>query len=129
MRLLSALAILLAGCDYTGPQLVVGSLTVDGNPLMDGKVRLVSGDHAECASGTLSTPVTNGRFELRRTVEYGRLGVIVQNDTLCIYEGQTWVKAWHSVYGPASETLTFDCRKDAMSGWACTGDGLESNLK
>ena len=123
------LGTLLAGCDYTGPQVVTGTLTVDATPLASGDIRLITGEHPDCSNATLSAAVTDGRFELRRTVEYGGIDVIIQEDALCIRDGVNWIKAWHSVYGPASETLTFACQKQNMSAWSCTGNGMESHFK
>jgi len=129
MKILVFLGMFLAGCDHTGPQLVTGTLTIDGRPLMTGDVRLVSGDNPDCANARLSAPVVDGHFELRRTVEYGGIDVIVQEDALCIRDDTNWVKAWHNVYGPASESLIFECQKTGSTPWSCVGDGMKSHFK
>jgi hypothetical protein len=128
----AVLVLLLAGCapfSYEEPQTVTGSLTVDGKPIKSGQVRLVEGENPSCDNAAMSAAVSEGRFELRRDVEYGRFDVVVQEDALCILEGKTWVKAWHGVYGPASPTLVFSCTKQGQAAWVCLGNDMETHFK
>ena len=129
MRTAALLGIVLAGCTYQGAQEISGTLFVGGRPLPKGEVRLIAGENPNCAKPSASAHVNDGLFALHRTVSYGRLYVIVQQDALCISEGAGWVMAWQGLYGPASERLVFACQRNGSDPWSCKGNGMESNVR
>jgi hypothetical protein len=118
----------LSGCDTMSKQIdqkVAGVMHANGQPGQGLSVRLQSGG-SNCDSNSLSfTTDANGAFSGARKVDVGKLAVIVQNDTLCVLEGQSWRVAWFGTYGPAPDALSFRCNRDA-NGWKCTMNGLES---
>lgn len=118
----------LIGCSYDITQKVDGVLTVNSRPASKVQVALV--DHSaegQCSEPKLTTITdSDGRFVLVRSAQLGRLDVLVQDDTLCLRDGEKWIPIWRSFYGPAPPTLTFSCAKSESAPWRCKMNGLES---
>src|SRR5690349_13093593 len=89
--------VLLAGCSYEGMQDVSASIELDGKPLSTGAAALVSAP-SKCAAPPDVVRIRDGKFSLHRSVQYGRVAVIVQHDALCINDGSGWVTAWYAAY-------------------------------
>jgi hypothetical protein len=119
-------ALALAGCAPVLTQRIEGVVTADGAPLPSGEVRLVSGKESNTCLGKkpLKAPVRAVAFSLEREVEGGPDKI--QRDGLCIKDAGIWTLAWHSVYGPAPETLSFACNRESGQ-WTCKANGLTSN--
>ena len=124
----SVCAVALMGCSYEITQKVDGALAVDSRPASGVHVALVDfSAEAQCNEPKLTTITdSNGKFAMVRSAKLGRLDVLVQDDTLCLRDGDKWIPIWRSVYGPAPPTLTFSCAKLAGAPWRCKMDDLES---
>lgn len=126
MRFIVLVALLLGSCAYQQQQAVAGTLTVNGQPLSAGEVRLIVGRRPSCDKPTsLKSTVKDGHFEFSRPVDIGRLYVIVQEDALCISEGDHWVMPWQRIYGPAPDRLMFACERTANEAWKCKANGTD----
>lgn len=99
----------LSGCslqDEHISQTVAGRLLTDGGA-PTGEIKILSWSEVGCrSSGTVAQIDRDGAFRLTRTVERGRLAVVVQDDLVCLRRTDSWEVLWHSgPYGPATEKL------------------------
>jgi hypothetical protein len=119
----------LAGCanSYDIGQTVEGIILSHDRPASALSVSLVNSiDPNACERATaMAVSDISGHFSVSRTAKVGRFAVIVQNDTLCIFEGGRWQSVWTNAYGPAEPKIVFSCGKDDAA-WRCTMNGLAS---
>jgi hypothetical protein len=132
----AAVAVLLAlsGCDAassrTITQSVAGNVTVEGKAAPDLAFRLASHGNTSCSGDFISlTTNASGVFNGSRPAYIGRWDVIVQDDVLCIIDGDTWRPIWHAVYGPAPSKMEFLCSRAAAQKLTCTMNGLKQNVR
>jgi hypothetical protein len=124
------IGLVLSGCDSflaeSIEQVVSGAVRLNDAPANGIGIKIVP-KGARCDVAAVETVTgQDGSFSFKRSVEIGKLDVIVQDDTLCIGSSRNWLPAWHSIYGPAARKLVFQCVRDA-GAWSCTahGDGIE----
>jgi len=119
---------LVAGCGAEQiEQQVTGGMRVQGRPASKLALRLQTGNRQTCDSQYLSLATdANGSFSATRRAELGVVAVIVQQDTLCVFEGEKWLPIWHGIYGPAPTVIAFLCDRTGK-GWKCTMNGMESH--
>ena len=124
-----AVAVPVWGCDYQYVQKVQGQLQGESVPLAGKRVGLATGDSYQSCKGIEQETVTvsDGRFQLSRTLLRSRIDPYVRTEALCIYEQDRWVAIWHSVYGQAPEIMDFKCTKSAAVQWKCTMNGYPSD--
>lgn len=135
IRIALALSLLtaLSACskNKTQEQTVSGALSINGAPAAElnlnlqptlGKScdpRAAVGDRLSAITGT------DGLFNATRKVPVSQPeSPIVQEDTLCIHEGETWTAAWHGYHSPEPQSLAIACAK--TSAWVCTVNGKAS---
>lgn len=119
------ISLLLAACgcdlqDETLDQSVTGIVLSSTNQGRVERVLLAQRTDGKCTetNGVVASVAEDGRFALRRTVNLGKLAVVVQDDTLCLWRNGSWVKVWRSKYGPAASSINIRCI-DGVEGWAC----------
>lgn len=107
---------------YEINQKIIGTLTVNDRPASGVQVALIDRTKQESCDKAANPSATdkNGQFLQLRTASVGRLAVIVQQDTLCIFENSTWQPIWNGTYGPAHEEINFSCDRHEGSAWKCT---------
>jgi hypothetical protein len=116
-----SIALATASCSTSVNQTISGTITSQGRPIPSMPVALVDRtDERACVSPEPTTTTNEqGQFRFSRTADRGRIAVLVQKDTLCVYDGNSWRAAWKNTYGPAPDRLTFECKRDKELNWEC----------
>ena len=119
----------LTGCanSYDIAQHVEGTLLSRDRPASGLTVSLVNSIDPNSCQRAIAMTVTDigGHFSVSRTAKVGQFAVIVQNDTLCVFEDGRWHSIWTNAYGPAKPKIAFSCSKNDTT-WRCTMNGLAS---
>jgi hypothetical protein len=123
------LVTILVGCANSEEidQLVEGTVVAGADPKAGLAVSVVQSIEPNACDGAKGMAETdsNGHFALYRKAKVGRFAVLVQRDTLCIFESGAWHSVWRSLYGPAAPKMTFSCTRSPKA-WNCTMDGHPS---